>query len=260
MNLAFSDRIRQKRTHVTWSRAYNVLIIDDDLDFSRSFQRVIERMGHHRAVTPSISKAVEHLHESGCDVIFLDVNLPDGNGLTHVRQFQAMKKQPEVVILTGAGNSDGAALAIANGAWDYIAAGFRQQYQASPASDPDLPGIQGNVQPAALPQTPFHHRRKPGHDGLPGRHGHSRSQQIQRHHHRRTGTGKELFARGIHENSTTNGKLVVIDCTNLPQNLALLQHTRQYLCHQAEHHNLYNNTELLKDMRNLMLFLHRQKR
>ena len=27
-----------------------------------------------------------------------------------------------------------------------------------------------------------------------------------------TGTGKELFARGIHENSDTKGKLVVIDC------------------------------------------------
>lgn len=99
----------------------NVLIIDDDLDFSRSFQRVIERMGHHCAVTPSISKAVEHLHESGCDVIFLDVNLPDGNGLDYVRMAPGHEETAGSGYPDRSRKFDGAALAIFNGAWDYIA-------------------------------------------------------------------------------------------------------------------------------------------
>lgn len=208
----------------------NVLIIDDDLDFSRSFQRVIERMGHHCAVTPSISKAVEHLHESGCDVIFLDVNLPDGNGLTHVRQFQAMKKQPEVVILTGAGNSDGAALAIANGAWDYI---------AKPVSVSNIKLLLHRTLTYRASKETSNRPRFLKRRSIIGESpvmmacldvmataAASKSNVIITGE---TGTGKELFARGIHENSTTNGKLVVIDCTNLPQNLAesiLFGHTK----------------------------------
>jgi two-component system, NtrC family, response regulator len=98
----------------------NILIIDDDQDFSRSFQRIIERMGHPCRVAQSIMDAFAQLKNMHCDLIFLDVNLPDGNGLAHIKQFQAFPSLPEVVILTGDGDSDGAALAIANGAWDYV--------------------------------------------------------------------------------------------------------------------------------------------
>ena len=120
-NLAFPDTIRQKRTnHPPETHVADILIIDDDTDFSRSFQRIIERMGHTCNVAHSIREALALMAGTDCDLIFLDVNLPDGNGLAHIKQFQALPSLPEVVILTGDGDSDGAALAIANGAWDYV--------------------------------------------------------------------------------------------------------------------------------------------
>lgn len=208
----------------------NILIIDDDHEFSRSFQRVIEHMGHQCAVAPDISHAFEQFRDSGCDVVFLDVNLPDGNGLAHVRQFQAMRKQPEVVILTGDGNSDGAALAITNGAWDYI---------GKPVSVSNIKLLlqrtltyraskEANSQPRPLKRCAIigESAAITACLDLMGTAAASKSNVIITGE---TGTGKELFARGIHENSAMSGKLVVIDCTNLPQNLAesiLFGHTK----------------------------------
>ena len=54
------------------------------------------------------------------DVVFLDVNLPDGNGLDILPALRDCASSPEVIIITGAGDPDGAELAITCGAWDYI--------------------------------------------------------------------------------------------------------------------------------------------
>ena len=207
----------------------DILIIDDDSDFSRSFQRIIERMGHGCAVAGNIREAFERLDNSPCDLIFLDVNLPDGNGLAYIRQFQSVSSLPEVVILTGDGDSDGAALAIANGAWDYVgkpisvsnialilqravayratkSAGARPAVKRS-AIIGEGPGIMSCLETM-------------------GKAAGSKANVIITGE---TGTGKELFARGIHENSDTKGKLVVIDCANLLANLTestLFGHTK----------------------------------
>lgn len=208
----------------------DILIIDDDPDFSYSFQRIIERMGHRCAVLPNISLASEYLDASECDVVFLDVNLPDGNGLTHVRQFQTMGKQPEVIILTGDGNSDGAALAIANGAWDYIAKPVSvnkiklllQRTMAYRASKETSNRPRTLKRDAIIGNSPSIMACL----DIMGTAANSKSNVIISGE---TGTGKELFARGIHENSANSGNLVVIDCTNLPHSLAesiLFGHTK----------------------------------
>ena len=89
----------------------NILIIDDDQDFSRAFQRIIERMGHPCQIARNIKDAFALLTSMHCDLIFLDVNLPDGNGLAHIKQFQTFPSLPEVVILTGDADEVPAALA-----------------------------------------------------------------------------------------------------------------------------------------------------
>ncbi len=207
----------------------DILIIDDDQDFSRSFQRIIERMGHACTVANTLKEALSRLDGMECDLIFLDVNLPDGNGLAHIKQFQAFPTLPEVVILTGDGDSDGAALAIANGAWDYV---------GKPISVSNI---------ALILQRTVAYRASKGTAARPkvkrsaiigespkimacletmGKAAGSRANVIITGE---TGTGKELFARGIHENSATPGKLVVIDCTNLSTHLAestLFGHTK----------------------------------
>ncbi len=198
----------------------DILIIDDDQDFSRSFQRIIERMGHPCSVANTIMEAFAVLDGMDCDLIFLDVNLPDGNGLAHIKQFQAFPSLPEVVILTGDGDSDGAALAIANGAWDYLgkpisvsdialimqrAVAFRSSRETSGRRKVKRSAIIGeSPKIMSCLETMGKAARSKANVVISGE----------------TGTGKELFARGIHENSGTAGKLVVIDCTTLSTHLA----------------------------------------
>jgi len=208
----------------------NILIIDDDQDFSRSFQRIIERMGHPCSIAHDIKDAFTQIGSMDCDLIFLDVNLPDGNGLAHIKQFQSFPSLPEVVILTGDGDSDGAALAIANGAWDYV---------GKPISLNNIKlMLQRTVAYRASKELSKQHRavKRSAIIGesakmlasleIMGKAAGSKSNVIITGE---TGTGKELFARGIHENSATPGKLVVIDCTNLSAQLAestLFGHTK----------------------------------
>jgi two-component system NtrC family response regulator len=54
------------------------------------------------------------------DVVFLDVSLPDGNGLEALAEIKFLADSPEVIILTGRGDADGAELAIQGGVWDYL--------------------------------------------------------------------------------------------------------------------------------------------
>jgi two-component system NtrC family response regulator len=206
-----------------------ILIIDDDRDFSRSFQRIIERMGHACSVAGNIREAFDRLDNASCDLIFLDVNLPDGNGLAHIRQFQSIPSLPEVVILTGDGDSDGAALAIANGAWDYVGkpisvsniALILQRAVAYRASK--NAGSKAQVKRSAIIG------ESPGLMSCLETMGKAAGSKANVIVTGETGTGKELFARGIHENSGTAGKLVVIDCANLSSTLAesiLFGHTK----------------------------------
>jgi len=98
----------------------NVLIIDDDQSNSDMLSDMISAMGH--AVTCAFT-AAEGLRETltkEFDVVFLDLQLPDGNGLMLLPDVQAAPSAPEVIIITGFGSPDGAELAIKNGAWDFI--------------------------------------------------------------------------------------------------------------------------------------------
>ena len=53
-------------------------------------------------------------------MVLLDIRLPDGNGLDALPEIRRGEDPPEVIILTGLGDPDGAEMAISGGAWDYL--------------------------------------------------------------------------------------------------------------------------------------------
>jgi two-component system NtrC family response regulator len=134
---------------------------------------------------------------------------------------QAAPSLPEVIIMTGFGDPDGAELAMRHGAWDYIqkpstvdamtlsltrALRYREEKKACKASLPiKREGIVGNSP-----------TMKTCLDLL----GHVANSEATVLVTGETGTGKELFARAIHDNSSRAGKnFVVVDCAALPENL-----------------------------------------
>lgn len=202
----------------------NILIIDDNLLMCRSLAMVAQQKNHMSTCAYTLADGLAKNRGNNFDVIFLDVNMPDGNGLDFIRDLANHPTAPEIIIITGHSDPQGAELAITSGAWDYIEKGssvkeitlslqralqYREQKLAAYASDTIgdfthegiigssclLKECLGQVSQAALSDASLL---------ITGD----------------TGTGKELFARAVHNISSRSAKkFVVVDCAALPDNL-----------------------------------------
>ena len=198
-----------------------VLIIDDDPDYAEMMSRYVAGLGHHARTAGHLRAGRKAASEYKPDVVLLDVNLPDGSGLLAIRELQETPGKPEIIVITGEASEDGAELAIRSGAWDYWQKGrsikdlagplfhaieYRQgRLTQSGASALDLGDLIGNS-PAM--RTCF--------DLLAEAAG-SEAPVLLRGE---TGTGKELVARAIHNNSSrAKARFVVVDCAALPETL-----------------------------------------
>jgi len=198
-----------------------VVIIDDDPIFRVLLAEHCSLLGHEAEVADSIEAGKLLLNRGAVDLVFLDVRLPDGNGLDFLPYIQRLPSAPEVIIITGMGDADGAELAIKNGAWDYLQKPLSRQEiilhirRALEYHDKKL-----------LRSSHINLKR----DEIVGK-SKAISACLDQIAHcagtdtgvlitGETGTGKELFARAIHANSPrAEGPFVVVDCASLPEQL-----------------------------------------
>lgn len=199
----------------------NILIIDDEHYFCDVLSRRVNRMGHQAVYTLTLTDGIKMALSQDFDVILLDVQLPDGNGIQAIPKFQELAYSPEIIIITGSGDPDGAELAIKWGAWDYI---------EKPAS----------VEALTLPLIRALEYRKEKKDRgsrltLKREHIIGNSPQMRSCLELvaqaaksdvnviiqgETGTGKELLARAVHQNSSlSEGPFIVVDCAAIPESL-----------------------------------------
>jgi two-component system NtrC family response regulator len=200
-----------------------ILVIDDDQLICDTIANIVRHLGHTTACAYTLRDGFKEVDARDVDVVFLDVQLPDGNGLDilpHVRK--ASSFPPEIIIITGYGDPDGAELAIKNGAWDYLekpsssqkigltltrALQYRQQkkaiQQAEPIKREDIVGSNSPRMKDCLDLV-AQAAKSDANVLVTGE----------------TGTGKELFALAIHNNSRrARNNFVVVDCAALPKNL-----------------------------------------
>jgi DNA-binding NtrC family response regulator len=95
----------------------HALIVDDDLTFLFGFADVVEREGFTIATAPSLKEAREELAKHVPDVLFLDLNLPDGNGIDLLEEVDG---HPETVLITGEASVATAVEALRRGVSDYL--------------------------------------------------------------------------------------------------------------------------------------------
>ena len=210
----------------------NVLIIDDDRDVARMLAKMILKIDHQAEYELTLTGGVKKALSGDFDVIFLDVRMPDGNGLEALRQLRMLSDPPEVIIITGIGDPDGAELAIKNGAWDYL------QKPLSPKKIllPVKRVLQYRDHLKASTQIPFVLNREgiigtgPKIDACLKQLATAATSEANVLITGETGTGKELFAKKLHENSRRSGReMVVVDCGALPETLvesSLFGHVR----------------------------------
>lgn len=200
----------------------DVLIIDDDKDLAKMLVDQIVAGGHKAKAANTLAEASNIIRNNSFDVVFLDVQLPDGNGLEFLPQLKEAPSKPEVIIITGQGEADGAEKAILSGAWSYI----QKPYVFRELSLHLARVLQYRQEKKKVVKIPVALKR----DKIIGS---SKSlnkclDQVARAAScdvsvlitGATGTGKELFAKAIHENSARVRKnFVVVDCAALPETL-----------------------------------------
>ncbi len=199
----------------------SILIIDDDENFSAMLSEMVARASHDAVTAMSIKEGLDKVRQGSYEVVFLDIHLPDGSGLDILQGIKEASSSPEIIIITGFDDSGAAELALKNGVWDYI---------RKPSS---IKEMQLALLRALQYRTEKGHQKTPAAlktEGIIGRspligaclnlvakaaHGDANVLIAGE-----TGTGKELFALSIHNNSARSNKaFVVVDCASLPQNL-----------------------------------------
>jgi two-component system NtrC family response regulator len=198
-----------------------VLIIDDDRVFCDVLSRAIQKHGHSTAFSVTLKDGLDSVIRGNFDAVMLDVQLPDGNGLSAIPKIRQLPNPPEIIIITGSGDPDGAELAIKCGAWDYVekpastnamtlplirAIEYRKERQThAPVLAIDRKGVIGN---------------SPAIENSIGQIAQSAKGDINVLITGETGTGKELLARTIHKNSPRSDQpFIVVDCSALPESL-----------------------------------------
>ncbi len=198
-----------------------LLVIDDDRMICDTMNRIFSDMEHDVNLAYSLKEGLEKANQNPYDVVFLDVRLPDGDGLSHIGEIQAAPSLPEVVIITGFADADGAEIAIKNNAWDYI----RKPASIDAMSMTLKRALDYRREKLAnRPRTRIRRENIIGESPKIQECLELVARAAQSHANilitGETGTGKELFARAIHNNSSRSEKnFVVVDCGSLPETL-----------------------------------------
>jgi two-component system, NtrC family, response regulator len=199
----------------------HIIVVDDDPQISRAISAVAGKDGHTTEEALTYEEGLEQIERGECDVVFLDVRLPDGNGLDMLPRIQSQADPPEVIIITGFGDTDGAELAVKSGVWDYLqkpssarqikltlnrAVQYRDKKVPRKSSDTlNRNGIIGhNTQLLSALDKAAQASETEANVLITGQ----------------TGAGKELIALAVHNNSSRSShNFVVVDCAALPENL-----------------------------------------
>ena len=194
------------------------LIVDDEPDIRELLELTLSRMDIQTHSAENIEDAKALFQQKSFDLCLTDMRLPDGNGLDLVDYIQKLTRPIPVAVITAHGSMDTAILAMKKGAFDFVSkpinlAGLRQLISSAlKLSAPDAPkerrtrdtllgdssimcDIRSRIDKLARSQAPVY---------ISGE----------------SGSGKELVARLIHQQSSRSDKaFVAINCGAIPHEL-----------------------------------------
>lgn len=98
----------------------SILFVDDEIRLLRALSLSFRKKGYHVTLAANGQEARKKIKEQETDIVFLDLNLPDANGLELLEEFISLYPQKVFIIMTAYGDVESAVSAMKAGAFDYI--------------------------------------------------------------------------------------------------------------------------------------------
>lgn len=205
----------------------HILVADDERSIRLTLDAGLALNGFRVTSVRTGREAVAAAREQQFDAVVCDVFMPDGDGLSVVRELRTLIPAPPIILMTAQGSIDLAVQAVSEGASDFIAKPFEvsdvanlvRRYIATHREADSVDAEESNVSPDAISRT-----------GLIGRS--AAMMQVYKlvaHAARseatvlvigESGTGKELVARAIHKFSERSANpFIAVNCSGLTDTL-----------------------------------------
>lgn len=206
-----------------------VLIVEDSASLALGYAAQLEDAGHEVSLSETLADARRALASENFDVVLLDLQLPDGDGLTIFDAWTGKAGAPSVIVVTADGSLNRAITAMRLGAYDFLVkpvAGSRLLATVANAAQQ-----RSDAQVALESETaPLEESEDEGFHGFIGK---SPAMKVVFRTIEsvadskatvfvtgESGTGKEVTAEAIHAASKRrSGPFVAINCGAIPENL-----------------------------------------
>ncbi|PHS00961.1 MAG: transcriptional regulator [Blastopirellula sp.] len=203
-----------------------ILFADDEKSLQKLMSLELPRLGHEVTVCPDGLTAVAALERNTYDCILVDIDMPGLNGIQVIEKAKEMSPDTEAIVLTGKSTVETAIAALRHGAFDYL---------TKPCRLVDLQTLLTRVAQKRELMRKYRALKNrleqlEGKSELIGRS--DGMQQVNRLVEKvastnstvlilgETGTGKELVARALHDQSLrADMPFVTVNCGALPENL-----------------------------------------
>ncbi|NFT93521.1 response regulator transcription factor [Clostridium botulinum] len=105
---------------------YKIMIVEDDVTIRDELKNLLNRYGYEVSIIDDFSNAVNHIVESNCDLILLDVNLPVFDGYHICREVRKNLDTP-IIIVTSRDNEIDELMSMNLGSDDFITKPYNTQ-------------------------------------------------------------------------------------------------------------------------------------
>jgi DNA-binding NtrC family response regulator len=204
----------------------SILCVDNEPAVAVVLERSLQQLGHDPVIAASVREALDAAERRHFDLIISDYRMPDASGLELIESLRSLSVDTPVIIMTGYGSIEDAVLSMRRGAVDYLTKPLRQEALRL--------AVTNAIEIGRLRRENDDFRRKLSDlEGSRPIVGDSRALRAVMEVidavaptratvllEGETGTGKELFARAIHERSPRCDRaLVTLNCAALPEGL-----------------------------------------
>lgn len=202
-----------------------VLVVDDERSLRDVLQILLEERGHDVTVAATVETGLKTLRSEMFDLAFVDLKLPDGEGLELLRALKSQQPDAQIIMMTAYATTENAVAAMRLGAYDYQIKPFKlEEIKILSEKALEKTGLLRDIALRGRLEKQYGLSRLVGRSpkmvalaGLIEKVAPTRANVLIEGE---SGTGKELIARAIHENSDRRTySFVAVNCGAIAENL-----------------------------------------